>query len=251
MPKMAVIGSLLEPPQMLAAATAPFECQPLVERFAPMVNRIARQLVAKLPASVEMDDIVQAGMIGLMDAARRYRDDQGAQFETFATQRVRGAMLDELRQNDWAPRTVRRTQRAIDTALRTLEQRLGRAPQEREIAAELGVSLREYRAMLVEARGGQVVSFEEIEETAEGDAVARHRADESWEPHARLEERRFRESLVAAIGSLPERERLLMGLYYEQDLNFREIAAVLGVTESRVCQMHTQAVSRVRSQVNR
>ena len=234
---------------MHTAALA-LDSQPLVERFAPLVTRIARQLAAKLPASVELDDIVQAGMIGLMDAARRYKADQGAQFETFATQRVRGAMLDEVRQNDWAPRTVRRTQRALDAAIHAVEQRLGRAATEREIAGELGVSLADYRAMLVEARGGQIVSFDEIEENAEGEAVARHRSDESQEPHARLEERRFREALVSAIGELPEREQQLMGLYYEQDLNFREIAAVLGVTESRICQMHTQAVARLRARVN-
>ena len=234
---------------MHTAALA-LDSQPLVERFAPLVTRIARQLAAKLPASVELDDIVQAGMIGLMDAARRYKADQGAQFETFATQRVRGAMLDEVRQNDWAPRTVRRTQRVLDAAIHAVEQRLGRAATEREIARELDVSLADYRAMLVEARGGQIVSFDEIEENAEGEAVARHRSDESQEPHARLEERRFREALVSAIGELPEREQQLMGLYYEQDLNFREIAAVLGVTESRICQMHTQAVARLRARVN-
>ena len=234
---------------MQTAALA-LDSQPLVERFAPLVTRIARQLAARLPASVEVDDIIQAGMIGLMDAASRFKADQGAQFETFATQRVRGAMLDELRQNDWAPRTVRRTQRVLDAAIHALEQRLGRAPSEREIAKELGVTLKDYRAMLVEARSGQIVSFEESEENDDGDVVARHRADASHEPHARLEERRFRESLVTAIEELPERERQLMGLYYEQDLNFREIAGVLGVTESRICQMHTQAVARLRARVN-
>lgn len=235
----------------MQAVLESFESQPLIERFAPMVKRLARQLAAKLPASVELDDIVQAGMIGLMDAARRYKADQGAQFETFATQRVRGAMLDELRQNDWAPRTVRRTQRAIDNAIHAVEQRLGRAATEREIARELGVSLKEYREMLMEARSAQIVSLDEMEESAESETpVSRHRADPSAEPPARLEDRRFREALVAAIDALPERERQLMGLYYEQDLNFREIAAVLGVTESRICQMHSQAVSRLRAQVN-
>lgn len=235
----------------MQTASLSTDCQPLVQRFAPLVTRIARQMAAKLPASVEIDDIVQAGMIGLMDAARRYKSDQGAQFETFATQRVRGAMLDELRRNDWAPRTVRRTQRAIDAAIHAVEQSLGRAASEREIARELGVTLKEYRAMLVEARSGQIVSFDEMEEGNEGESpLARHRADEAHEPGARLEERRFREALIEAIDRLPERERQLMALYYEQDLNFREIAAVLGVTESRVCQMHTQAVSRLRAKVN-
>jgi RNA polymerase sigma factor for flagellar operon FliA len=233
-----------------AALACPIDCEPLLQRFAPLVTRLARQLVAKLPSCVELDDIVQAGMIGLMDAARRFKEGQGAQFETFATQRVRGAMLDELRQNDWAPRTVRRTQRALDNALHALEQRLGRAPCEREVAAELGLELAEYREMLVEARSGQVISYDESEENDEGEVVARHSADASDEPPSRYEDRRLREALVAAIERLPERERQLMGLYYEQDLNFREIAAVLGVTESRICQMHTQAVARLRAGVN-
>ena len=233
------------------AALAPQDCSAIVQQFAPFVARLARQLTAKLPSSVELDDIQQAGMIGLMDAAQRFKDDQGAQFETFATQRVRGAMLDELRRNDWAPRTVRRTQRNLDRAISALEQRLGRAPAEREIANELWVSLAEYREMLVEARGGQVISADELhgEENRES-PLDRLPADAGDEPLARLEDRRLREGLVEAIEALPERERQLMGLYYEQDLNFREIAAVLGVTESRVCQMHTQAVARLRTKVN-
>ena len=233
----------------MTAAAAPLEGQPLLERFAPLVNRIARQLVSKLPASVELDDIVQAGMIGLMDAARRYRDDRGAQFETFATQRVRGAMLDELRQNDWAPRSLRRLQRALEAAVQALEQRLGRRPLEREVARELGVSLADYRSLVAEACGGQIVSLEELDETVEGEALTRQRADPACEPQAIAEERRIRGDLVAAIEALPERERQLMGLYYEEDLNFREIAAVFGVTESRVCQMHSRAVARLRARV--
>jgi RNA polymerase sigma factor for flagellar operon FliA len=222
--------------------------EPLVERFAPLVQRLARQMVVKLPASVELDDIVQAGMIGLMDAATRYRDDQGAQFETFATQRVRGAMLDELRRNDWAPRTVRRTQRQIDGAVHALEQELGRAPREREVANALGVDLAEYRAMLCEARGAQLVSFEALQEYDDA-LISEQCAGSHEQPLARVEERRFCEALVAAIEALPERERQVMGLYYDDELNFREIAAVLGVTESRVCQVHGQAVARLRVKV--
>ena len=232
------------------AALALPDCQPVLETFAPLVTRLARQLAARLPASVELDDIVQAGMIGLMEAARRFESGHGAQFETFATQRVRGAMLDELRQNDWAPRTVRRTQRALDAAIHALEQRLGRAPLEGEVARELGVDFAEYRALVVQARSGQLVSYEELEEGREGEATGRHRADAACEPQSQLEERRLREALVAGIEQLPERERQVTGLYYEQDLNFREIAAVLGVTESRACQMHSQAVARLRARVN-
>src|SRR5258706_10245879 len=190
------------------AALAPHDCSATVQQFAPLVARLARQVAAKLPASVELDDIQQAGMIGLMDAAQRFKDDQGAQFETFATQRVRGAMLDELRRNDWAPRTMRRTQRRVDRAISALEQRLGRAPTEREIATELWVTLDQYREMLIEARGGQIVSADEPQGEDDSESLlARCAAAAGDEPLARLESRRFREGLVEAIEALPERDR--------------------------------------------
>lgn len=220
-----------------------------VRRFQPLVARLARQLIAKLPASVELDDIVQAGMIGLMDAATRYEANHGAQFETFATQRVRGAMLDELRSNDWLPRSVRKNQRAIDGAIQILEQRLGRAPLESEIAMHLGMPLAQYRSMLGDVRSGVVVSYDDLMD-GDSDAGAFGCASgQGSDPSGSLEDKRFRESLAGAIGELPVREQQLMGLYYEQELNFREIAAVLGVTESRVCQLHTQAVARLRTRM--
>ncbi len=215
-----------------------------LRQYQPLVARLARQLVARLPASVQLDDIVQAGMIGLMDAATRFKSDQGTQFETFATQRVRGAMLDELRSNDWVPRSVRRSQRAIDAAVRALEQSLGRVPLESEIAARLGLDLPGYRAILVDARASQVFRYEEWD--GDGAGRASPPADPSADPLGQLEDKRLRGALVAAIEALPDRERLVMGLYYDQDLNFREIAAVLGVTESRICQLHTRAVERIR-----
>jgi RNA polymerase sigma factor for flagellar operon FliA len=226
-------------------ATLVRESHETLRQYQPMVTRLARQLIAKLPASVELDDIVQAGMIGLMDAATRFQPDQGTQFETFATQRVRGAMLDELRQNDWLPRSVRRNQRSIDRSIRALEQSLGRAPLESEIAAQLGLALPEYRAMLLDARMGQHMSYDDWD--VDGEGAGDRLADPGKDPSGNLEDKRFRAALIAAIERLPERERNLMGLYYEQDLNFREIAVVLGVTESRVCQLHTQAVARIRS----
>jgi RNA polymerase sigma factor for flagellar operon FliA len=218
-----------------------------VNQYAPMVRRLAYHLMARLPASVQMDDMVQAGMIGLMDAASRYRDDQGANFETFANPRIRGAMLDELRASDWIPRGVRRAQRRIDQATCALEQRLGRAASESEIAQALGLSVTEYHELANEAKGAQLFYYEEVsgDETTgvdEGELPTAH-AD----PLGKLHDKRFREALAAAIGQLPEREKNLMGLYYEKDMNFREIAAVFGVTESRICQIHGRAVARLRS----
>lgn len=224
-----------------------------IERYGPMVRRVAAQMMAKLPSSVEMDDLVQAGMIGLMDAMTRYEASHGAQFETFAMQRVRGAMLDELRGADWLPRSVRKNQRSIEQAVRALEQKLKRAPTEVEIAREMGLPIAEYQAMLGEARGGQLVYLDEMSGGEDGDDsfLDRHRADsgECEEPAGMLNDARFRRALVEAIEALPERERFLMGMYYEQDMNLKEIGAVLGVTESRVCQLHSQAVARLRAKL--
>ena len=220
-----------------------------VRRFAPLVKRMAHHLAARLPASVQIDDLLQAGLIGLMDAATRFEEEQGVQFETYAAQRIRGAMLDELRSSDWLPRGVRKTQRQIETAMSKLEQRFGRAPQEAEVAEEMGLSLKDYQAMLGDAHGALLFYYDDQDEERDDSFLERHVADEAAEPQAMLHDARFREALIAAIENLPERERLLMGLYYEQELNFKEIAAVLGVTESRVCQLHSQAVARLRGKL--
>jgi len=220
-----------------------------IREFAPLVRRLAHHLAARLPASVELDDIIQAGMIGLMDAAARYEEGHGTQFETFASQRIKGAMLDELRQNDWMPRSVRKTLRQIEKAIARLEQRHSRAPTEDEIARELGVSLSDYQSQLSGARGMELVLFDDLARADDDDYLARHVPDNRENPSARLEDRQFREALVRSIDALPEREKLLLSLYYEQELNFKEIAVVLEVSESRVCQLHGQAVARLRSRM--
>ena len=220
-----------------------------VRRFAPMVKRMAHHLAARLPASVQVDDLLQAGLIGLMDAAGRFEESQGVQFETYAAQRVRGAMLDELRSSDWLPRGVRKTQRQIETAIARLEQQLGRAAQEAEIAAEMGVSLSAYQTMLGDAHGAQLVHYDDSDDDRDDHFFERRCPDDGPEPPEALHDARFRAALVSAIENLPEREKMLMGLYYEQELNFKEIAAVFGVTESRVCQLHSQAVARLRGKL--
>ena len=208
------------------------------------MRRQALSLQLKLPACVELDDLIQAGTIGLLDALKRFDANQGASFATFASQRIRGAMLDELRSRDWVPRRVRRNARALDETLRLLEQRLGRAPEEREIAAALGIDLAEYRQLLLDANGSQMVALDEMGED-EIDAVSA--TSQALSPFAELAEGRDRERLIKAIEALPEREKLLLALYYQEDLNLKEIGAVLGVSESRVCQLHSQAVARLRS----
>ena len=230
-------------------ATGQFNKDDLVQRFAPLVKRIAHHLMARLPSSVQVDDLVQNGMIGLLDAIDRFEAGLGAQFETYAAQRVRGAMLDGLRENDWLPRSLRREFRQIEQTIARLEQEFGRPPSENELAASLGVPLAEYQRMLQDARGHQVISFEDLVEENGDDFLERHFADNKGDPFRILEDENLRRMLVEGIEQLPEREKLMMALYYEQDLNLREIGEVMGVTESRVCQLHSQAVARLRARI--
>jgi len=220
-----------------------------VAQFVPLVKRMAHHLLARLPASVQVDDLVQAGMLGLMDAAGRFEEGQGAQFETYASQRIKGAMLDELRANDWMPRGVRRAQREIEKAIGKLEHRLGHSPTEPEVAREMGLSLSEYQTLLADARGAQLIHFDNQDDEDSDPFLDRHLADASGDPLEQVHDARFRQALIGAIEGLPEREKMLMGMYYQQELNFREIAAVMGVTESRICQLHSQAVARIRSRM--
>ena len=228
----------------------------LIGQYAPLVRRVALQLVSRLPASVELDDLIQAGMIGLLDAVRRYQESPDAQFETYATTRIRGAMLDELRAQDWLPRSVRSKTRQLEQVIHQLSQRLLRAPTEREIAQAMNLPLADYQAWLEEARGAQVVHYEDL--THNIDEGLSHAAEASWggdvaatiqsdNPLTKLESAGLRDALVQAINTLPEREKLLLALQFDQDLNQKEIAAVMGVTEGRVSQLRSQAVARIRA----
>ena len=222
----------------------------LLKQYTPLVRRMAHYMIAKVPANVEVDDLIQMGMIGLADALARYESGHGAQFETFATQRIRGSMIDELRETDWLSRTSRKGQKDIERAIHKLEQRLGRSPQEHEIAEEMNVSLSDYQDMLTKARGTQLIYMEDLSgRDDDEDALEKHVGDEDANPLNILQNRKMREALVAAIKVLPEREQFIMGMYYEQDMNLKEIAAVLDVTESRVCQLHSQSIARLRAKM--
>ena len=221
----------------------------MIKQYQPLVRRLAHHMMAKLPANVQVDDLIQVGLIGLSDALSRYEAAQGVQFETFATQRIRGAMLDELRENDWMSRGSRKSQKDIEQALRRLEHRLGRSPLESEIATELGMSLADYQTLLSKVRGTQLVYLEDMGRGSEDDDsfLDHHVANAEVDPLNMLGNQRLRQALVDAIKNLPEREQLIMSMYYEQDMNLKEIAAVLGVTETRICQLHSQSIARQRA----
>jgi RNA polymerase sigma factor for flagellar operon FliA len=221
----------------------------LAQEFLPLVKRIAYHMMTRLPASVEVDDLIQAGLMGLMDAADRYDCEQGAHFETYATQRVRGAMLDELREADWASRNVRRAGRQIEKAMHVLQQRHQRPPSEQEIAEEMGLDIHAYFDLLNDARGAQLVYYEDLHESDGDDFLERFADNGNQSPFDVLSSRHFKGALAQAVGILPEREKQLMGMYYEQEMNFKEIGAVLGVSESRVCQLHSQAIARLRGRL--
>lgn len=223
-----------------------FEQQDQLTRYLPLVRRQALSLQVRLPASIELDDLIQAGTVGLLEALSRFDASQGATFATFASQRIRGAMMDELRTRDWLPRSVRRSARAVDQAVTRLEQQLGRAPEETEIAAELGMPLNEYQQLLQDTNSGYLLPYEEmVAENGEPAALS-----SVAQPFEQLLDQQQRSQLVEAITALPEREKMLMALYYQQALNLKEIGEVLGVTESRVSQLHSQAVARLRARLS-
>ena len=220
----------------------------LLTEHMPLVKRLAHHMKAKLPPSVEVDDLVQAGMIGLLDAISRYEENHGAQFETYAVLRIRGAMLDELRSSDWLPRSMRQNMRKIEAAMSSLQQKLGHAPTESEVAKSLKLSLSDYQDMLSDGGGHQLVYYEDFHDSEGGnDSFLDRYAVDDADPLRSLMDGDFRQAVVDAIDALPPREKILMGLYYEEELNLKEIGAVMGVSESRVSQLHTQAVARLRA----
>ncbi len=219
----------------------------IVLQYAPLVKRIAHHLLLRMPSSVQVDDLVQSGMIGLLEAARKYDLSKGASFETYAGIRIRGAMLDEIRKGDWAPRSVHRKSREVADAIRSVEMRTGTDARDQDVAAELGISLEDYHAILQDSSGSRLFSFDDMLEG--DDSLIEKVAGEVPNPLEGLQSDMFRGELAAAIATLPEREQLVLALYYDEELNLKEIGQVLGVSESRVSQIHTQAALRLRSRL--
>ncbi len=223
--------------------------QELVLRHADLVKRIAYHLVSRMPPNVEVDDLIQSGMLGLLDAAKHYSATKGANFETYAGIRIRGAMLDEVRKSDWTPRSVHRSMREMADVVRRIENAKGQDATPTDIAEGLGVSIEEYHKLVQDAASCRVFSFDQMGPGDDESSPADHARDDRPGPFDHIEEEGFRDALAGAIHQLPERERLVLSLYYDEDMNLREIGEVLEVSESRVCQIHGQALVRLRSRL--
>ena len=218
----------------------------LVETYAPLVKRIGHHLLARMPASVQLDDLLQAGMIGLLEASRNYDASKGASFETYAGIRVRGAMIDEVRKGDWVPRSVHRNARKVSEAIKLIESRTGRDASDKEIAQELGVDIDSYFDILKDTNGSRLFSLEEM--SGEDDSTDKVPGD-SINPLDDYQQSTLKQQIAAQISELPERERLVLALYYDEEMNLKEIGMVLNVSESRVSQIHSQATLRLRSRL--
>ncbi|WP_205342178.1 RNA polymerase sigma factor FliA [Denitrificimonas caeni] len=231
--------------QMYSKARAADEQSLLIEQHAPLVKRIAYHMLGRLPASVQVEDLIQAGMIGLLEAAKKFDASKGASFDTFVGIRIRGSMLDELRKGDWTPRSVHRNTRLVSDAVRTIEARTGCDAKDLQVAAELNLSIDEYYSILNDTQGSRLFSFDDLLD--EGDQFDLHSTQQ--EPGRDVEQVHFKQALADAIAGLPERERLVLSLYYDEELNLKEIGEVLGVSESRVSQLHSQCAARLRARL--
>jgi RNA polymerase sigma factor for flagellar operon FliA len=219
-----------------------------VLKHGELVKRIAYHVISRLPAHIDVDDLIQAGMIGLLNAAQNFTPTKGANFETYAGIRIRGAMLDEARKSNWTPRSTFRNAKQVSQAIRAIEGKTGRDARPPEIAEALGVSLEEYHHMVESAASSRLLSYEQLAEDPERSSMLPDTPEDG--PETVLEDDQFREALARAIATLPERERLVLSLYYDDELNLREIGEVLEVSESRVCQIHGQAVVRIRARLD-
>ncbi len=219
----------------------------LIEQHTVLVKRIAYHLLARLPASVLVDDLIQSGMIGLLEASSNFDHSKGASFETFAGIRIRGAMLDEIRRGDWTPRSVHKNSRMISEAIKALEAELGRDVTDIEVAEKLELSLNEYHQILNDVSSGKIIGIDDL--GVSEDAFNSNKDNAVDEPYNQIEQVVFKKTLADCISSLPERESLVLSLYYDEELNLREIGQVLDVSESRVSQIHSQAMHRLKSRM--
>lgn len=217
-----------------------------IVRHAPLVKRIAYHLLNRMPPSVQVDDLIQAGMVGLLEASSNYKSTMGASFETFAGIRIRGAMIDEIRRSDWTPRSVHRKYREVSETIRKLENETGQDARDADVAGAMGISLREYHQILIDSSSARLYSIDSLEEDSQESLIPSSADSTPDEDFGRQE---YRSQLADCIRHLPEKEQLVMALYYDEEMNFREIGEILEVTESRVCQLHGQAVVRIKARM--
>ena len=238
----------MNPYQGQTATITPEEREQLILEHMPQVRLIARRIHDRLPETVSLEDLVSTGVVGLISAIDRYDPSHGVKLKTYAEYKIRGAILDSLRGLDWAQRQQRRRSKLIELAISNLEQSLHRAPNEEEIAAELGIAVSEYRDWLTEIRGLNLGSLESHPPDEDGRELLRFVADseESW-PSNLLERAELRRILAQAIARMPAIERTVLGLYFQEELTLREIASVIQLHESRVSQLKTQAIARLRA----
>jgi RNA polymerase sigma factor for flagellar operon FliA len=215
----------------------------LITAHAKLVKRIAQHLMTRLPPSVQTEDLIQAGMLGLLEAAKHYDSSKGASFETYASIRIRGSMLDEIRKNDWVPRSVHRNTRMISETVRKIENETGRDARDNEVALRLNITLEDYHQMVQDTNGIRVFGFEDVGMTE--DTFTQGISELGLSPLEGVQYEDFRSNLAKGIAGLPERERLVLTLYYEEELNLREVGEMLGVSESRASQIHSQAMLRL------
>jgi RNA polymerase sigma factor FliA len=220
----------------------------LVLKHVSLVKALAQRLAQRLPSQVELNELVSVGVLGLVEAANRYQPTLGVPFDAFARRRIHGAMLDALRDVDWAPRSLRRLRRDVDAALARLRHELGREPNEHEMASAMNLSPAQYDRALEDLRTLEVATVRQLDATGEdGESLLDVAIDPGEGAVAQLERKELRQHLATAIADLPERERQILALSYEEELTLAEIGQVLGVSESRVCQLRSQAISRLRS----
>lgn len=227
------------------------EREALIVDSLPLIKHIAHKVAMRLPATIEMRDLVNAGVIGLLDAIDKFEPERGVKFKTYAEVRVRGAILDSLRDLDWAPRSLRKKSKDLERVYAELGQKLGRPATDEEVCAALGEDLETFHSLLDQLHGLTIGSFEapaESEEKGEG-RINYYPDDGSNDPHARFETKEITGLLAEAIDSLPERERMVLSLYYYEEFTMKEIGTLLGVNESRVSQIHTKATLRLRGKL--
>ncbi len=231
---------------------SPVQKKKIITEYSSLVKFIAQKISMRLPPNIELDDLWSAGVIGLMDAIDKYDPERDNKFKTYAEFRIRGAILDELRAQDWIPRSMREKTKIIERTIARLEQRLGRVPSEKEVAAELNMGLGEYQETLRLCSSVSLISIDEVGSFSNGDKkslLAVLESSPELNPLSQFTSHELKKQLAVAIQELPEKQRMVLSLYYYDDLNLKEIGEVLEVTESRVSQLHTQAVLRLRSKL--